>query len=85
MVLGNKQITGLKEHIHEKGIHSTFCGILAKYLVLLKVSYILKFSINITAHFSMFCQVDVDLKSHCGTLNQLTFKKDNEGVERLKE
>ena len=80
---GNELITDLKTRIHEKG---SFRGILAKDLVLLKVSYILlKFSMNITAHFSVFCQVDVDLESYCGTFRELTFKKSDEGVERLKE
>lgn len=39
-VLGNEQIADLKAPIYEKGIHGTFRDILAKDLVLLKVSYI---------------------------------------------
>jgi len=84
-ISGSERITDLKERIHEKGINSNFCDILAKDLVLLKASYVLKSSINITAHFSTFCQVDVDLESHRGTFHEFAFKKDDEGVELLKE
>ena len=84
-VLGNELIADLKWDIHEQGI-SALRLILAKDLVLLKVSHILEYSENIAAHFSMVYQVDVDLEPHNDeSLSKLAIQKDDEGVEKLKD
>jgi hypothetical protein len=54
LVLGNEEVSDLKERVHEKGKNGVLATIDAKELTLLKVSDILESSINIVIHFLCF-------------------------------